>query len=158
MYRGQAKTAYFWVSVILPLLLLLTTVCWVVLRWDALPDAIPLHYDIHGRPEDWGNKAMIWVMPATGLGIYVLLLVSSFFPQTWKIRGEAARANPTLAYAAMAGLIADFRIGATALLCLLTVWGGLSDPGPGWVITAAPLIFLFIPLTRYILRLYVLKR
>lgn len=158
MYRGQAKTAYFWVSVILPLLLLLATVCWVALRWDSLPEAIPLHYNGRGQPDDWGNKTMIWLLPGLGLALYATLLVSSFFPNTWKLRSEAARANPALAYAAMGGLLADYRISVTLLLCFLTIWSGLPDPGPGWVCAAAPYVLIFVPLIRYSLRLYVLKR
>ena len=76
---GTSKV-YFWISVILPLLLLAGAAAWVALTWDAIPEEIPDHFDLAGQPDGWGGRGTIWINLGMGLGFYVLLLVTSFFP------------------------------------------------------------------------------
>jgi uncharacterized membrane protein len=45
---------------------------WVIAAraYPALPDRIPKHFDWKGRPDGWGGKGMIWLMPALGVFMY----------------------------------------------------------------------------------------
>jgi len=38
-----------------------------------LPDRIPTHFDISGRPDAWGTLTMLWFLPAVGSGLYLLM-------------------------------------------------------------------------------------
>lgn len=44
--------------------------------WTRLPERFPVHYDIEGRPDRWGDReALSWFgLPLVGLGITTLLL------------------------------------------------------------------------------------
>ena len=158
MYRGQPKTVYFWITAILPPLALLLTAAWVWLRWDTLAEAIPIHYTGGGVPDDWGPRTYLWALLGVGLLMYALMLIASFFPQTWRIRGETAKANPALTYRAMGGMLGDFRLAITALFCFMTVWGAAGASGPAWIEAAVTYVLIFVPLVRYLLRLYVFRR
>lgn len=42
---------------------------------ESLPDRIPTHYDISGRPNAWGSPELLWLLPAIGTGLYLLMTV-----------------------------------------------------------------------------------
>jgi uncharacterized membrane protein len=44
--------------------------------WPQLPDRLPIHWNIHGEVDGWGNKFMgILFMPLLVLGMYLLMLL-----------------------------------------------------------------------------------
>jgi uncharacterized membrane protein len=46
----------------------------IVLRcWPTLPDQVPAHFGITGRPDRWGGRWNVWVLPILSIAIYVLL-------------------------------------------------------------------------------------
>ena len=48
---------------VLPALLLLRA-------WGSLPDEIPVHFGLTGRPDRWGGRWQAWVVPLVALIIY----------------------------------------------------------------------------------------
>jgi len=55
---------------ILPLLIVLRA-------WDTLPEQIPAHFGITGRPDRWGGRWQAWLLPGVSLVVYVFLSVIS---------------------------------------------------------------------------------
>lgn len=149
---------YFWVSVVLPLLILACGAAFLALNWASIPAQIPSNYDFAGRPQEWSGKLSLWGQLGAAAVLYAVLMVVSFFPNTWRVRGVGKRVDPALALRAAGGLLADFRIGVPAVLTFLAVWSSRAEPGPGWVVTPVMLGLLLIPLIRFLLRLYVLRR
>lgn len=48
--------------------------------WPQLPDRLPVHWNIHGEVDGWGNKFMgLLFVPLIVLGIYVLMVVLPWF-------------------------------------------------------------------------------
>jgi uncharacterized membrane protein len=44
--------------------------------WPQLPDRLPIHWNIHGEVDGWGNKFMgLLLMPIIVLGMYLLMLL-----------------------------------------------------------------------------------
>ena len=58
------------VAGILPLLIVLRA-------WDTLPEQIPTHFGISGRPDRWGGRWQAWLLPVVSLAVYVFLSVMS---------------------------------------------------------------------------------
>jgi hypothetical protein len=53
----------------------------IILRaWDTLPEEIPVHFGITGRPDRWGGRWQAWILPVVALGVYALF---SFITGTW---------------------------------------------------------------------------
>ena len=154
---GTSKV-YFWISVILPLLLLAGTAAWVALTWDAIPEVIPNHFNLAGQPDGWGERGTIWINLGMGLMLYVLLLVTSFFPNSWRVRGLGRRADPNVALPATGGLLADYRLTIPSMMIFVSLWGILGIPGPGWIVSAAMFVLILLPLARFLVRVYVIRR
>jgi hypothetical protein len=52
--------------------LIVLVMLWVMV-WRAyprLPSVIPIHFGLNGRPDRWGGKGTIWLLPIFGLGVY----------------------------------------------------------------------------------------
>lgn len=48
--------------------------------WPQLPDRLPIHWNIHGEVDGWGNKFMgLLFVPLIVLGLYVLMVVLPWF-------------------------------------------------------------------------------
>jgi hypothetical protein len=75
----------------------------IVLKyWAVLPSEIPSHFNGAGQPDAYSGKISLFMMPAIGLGLYLMLSVIRFFPHIcnypWPITEENA---PTQYYLAM---------------------------------------------------------
>jgi len=60
-------------AAVLPLLIILRA-------WDTLPEEIPVHFGITGRPDRWGGRWQAWILPFMALGLYA---VFSYITGTW---------------------------------------------------------------------------
>jgi uncharacterized membrane protein len=52
----------------------------VAMRWSDLPDEIPHHFGLSGRPDRWGPKALIWffaLMPVLVLALLAGTIIAS---------------------------------------------------------------------------------
>lgn len=69
-FRGKASIAMG---------IALLALSWVVATYyyRILPDTVPTHYDLYGRPNGWGSKASLLLAPAilTGVGIALLAVI-----------------------------------------------------------------------------------
>jgi len=46
---------------------------WALNGPERLPDRIPTHFDITGRPNAWGSPGILWILPVVGFGLYLLM-------------------------------------------------------------------------------------
>jgi uncharacterized protein DUF1648 len=45
--------------------------------YPVLPDRIPIHFNWAGRPDGWGHKRMIWLLPVIGVFVYFTFFTAS---------------------------------------------------------------------------------
>jgi uncharacterized membrane protein len=50
--------------------------------WPDLPARVPKHFDIAGKPDAWGAKVNLWVLPLVGVVVYLMLTVVGRIPHT----------------------------------------------------------------------------
>jgi uncharacterized membrane protein len=48
-----------------------------------LPDRIPTHFDLAGHPDRWGPQAMLPLLPAVAVAIYLLITLVARFPSAF---------------------------------------------------------------------------
>ena len=41
--------------------------------WPRLPPTIPMHFNLRGDPDGWGERAWILVLPATALAVFAMM-------------------------------------------------------------------------------------
>jgi uncharacterized protein DUF1648 len=55
----------------------------LVLVWDALPARVPIHFGVTGRPDRYGSKSMLLILPAVAVALTLLLTLVARFPQSF---------------------------------------------------------------------------
>jgi uncharacterized membrane protein len=55
----------------------------LLVTWPDLPDRLPMHFDVSGRPNRWGPRAKLFVLPTISLVLLVGLTVLSRFPHIY---------------------------------------------------------------------------
>jgi uncharacterized membrane protein len=48
-----------------------------------LPQRIPTHFNVGGQPDGWGPPSTLWLLPAVGVGLYLLISVVALFPASF---------------------------------------------------------------------------
>ncbi|MBN2412085.1 DUF1648 domain-containing protein [candidate division KSB1 bacterium] len=51
-----------------------------ILYYGNLPDIIPGHFNIHGEPDAYSGKGIIWILPVAGLVMFIGMSVLVKFP------------------------------------------------------------------------------
>jgi uncharacterized membrane protein len=108
----------------------------IALVWSRLPDAIPMHWDVHGQIDRWSSKPFVFLLPLVTIAVNGLLHALPVFD-------PKLRRNPH-AFSAVA--LHRFRLvmaALFALLCILQVAAAMRYPGAtGRTFTTAVLLLL----------------
>jgi len=57
---------------------------WAVARaWPELPERIPMHFDLAGRPDGWGSRGTVLLLPGASLFLYLMLSAVQRIPARW---------------------------------------------------------------------------
>ena len=90
---------------------ILLAVLIIVHFWAVLPDRIPIHFGFSGKPDAWGDKLMIWLLPTVATIMFVTLTAVSRYPHTFnypvRITEENARHQYLLARSFLVWLKAE---------------------------------------------------
>jgi uncharacterized membrane protein len=90
---------------------ILLAVLIIVHFWAVLPDRIPTHFGFSGQPDAWGDKVMIWLLPAVAAIIFVVFAVVSRYPHAFnypvRITDENAQRQYLLAKSLLVWLKAE---------------------------------------------------
>lgn len=45
----------------------------IALNYSQLPDRVPIHFDITGTPDNYGNKATVWILVGLAIAMYFFM-------------------------------------------------------------------------------------
>ena len=136
----------------------LGTAAWIALaslwaitlyHYNSLPGTIPTHYDLSGKPDRYGKKAMLLLLPLIGTVLFAILGLLNRYPRFFNYPGKLTEANA-------ARLLRILRLGI--LLTFLTItWGTIiaatgQAEGPGWWPLAALVCFIVLPAACFTIR------
>lgn len=93
-----------WVDILLELGAISGLLCCVVITflvWPDLRDRVPIHFGITGKPDAWGAKITILILPVVAFVLNTVFIIISRYPHTFnypvKITPENARKQYFLA-------------------------------------------------------------
>lgn len=79
-------------------LFLILLVIYPFFYFGSLPTSIPIHFGPDGQPDDYGNKIFIFLLPAIGLGLYLLLISVNRYPHTFNYPKKITPENAAYQY------------------------------------------------------------
>ena len=59
------------------LIILVSTILFLILTWSKIPDKVPMHYDFAGNIDRWGSKLEILILPIITWIMYVFKISRS---------------------------------------------------------------------------------
>jgi hypothetical protein len=90
---------------------MLTMLYVTIKSWPLLPDNIPHHFGGSGKPDAWGGKWILWLLPGISLVLYIGLTILSRYPHIynypWPITEKNAAAQYHLARIMIGALKAE---------------------------------------------------
>jgi len=85
-----------WVAEILSLTILIGSFIYLLVNWGLIPDKVPTHFGFSGKPDAWGQKTSLWILPSINLLIWVVLTVASRSPSLLNIPFTIDRNHPVI--------------------------------------------------------------
>ena len=79
-------------------ILLLLLWCLSVYTFLKLPDRIPIHFDLSGQVDKYGNKLLELILPVIATGIYLLLSLLTRYPYIFNYPVRITEANAAKQY------------------------------------------------------------
>lgn len=124
--------------------------------WSALPDSVPRHFGLDGRPDAYGGKDILLLLPITGLIFYLGLTVLGRFPHVlnypWKITSMNAYRQYYLARLLIVSLKAEMIWVFTyiEIIQIRTPLGRAEGVGPAFIPVMLAVFFATIGIYLYL--------
>jgi uncharacterized membrane protein len=65
----------------------------LALVWAALPARVPVHFGVTGRPDRYGSKSLLLILPAIAAVLTLLLTLVARFPQSFNFSVRVTAEN-----------------------------------------------------------------
>ena len=76
-----------------------------ILMFNSLPDEIPIHFGIDGKPTSYSNKYSVFILPIIGLMLYVGLQILNRYPYIFNYPQKVTETNAERQYTLATRLI-----------------------------------------------------
>ncbi len=87
--------------------------------WAVLPSRIPIHFGFYGQPDAWGDKVMIWLLPAVAAMIFIVLAAVSPYPHTFNYPVRITQENARRQYMLARSLLVWLKVEVCWLFALI---------------------------------------
>lgn len=135
---------------------ILVMVTLTLVHWRALPATIPIHFGISGKPDGWGGKESIWVLPLLAVIVNVALSISSVFPAMQNLPFAVDRSRPEVQQLLLQ-MATTMKVAVVMVLAILN-WLMIEVargrlPGLGPFLLPVILAMILIPVSFYLVKL-----
>ena len=114
------------------LLLLGGITLYLIWNWSSIPDKIPMHYDIAGQVDRWGNKIELLFLPILSWGMYILITVAEAFPKAWNTGVRVTEENAHRVYRILKSMIKITKLIVIAMFSYMTICSAVAKNLSSW--------------------------
>jgi len=141
------RTSLDWIIEVAGFSFLVVLIALPLIWYNKLPETIPVHFNAAGEPDGYGGRATLWILPVTGLFMWLLLTVLEAFPQVYNFPVKITPENIVTQYRMATRLI---RILKSVILIIFsfisfqtikTATGGASGLGKAFLPVFLLIIF-----------------
>lgn len=94
---------------------------YLALNWTAMPDSVPSHFGISGRPDAWGPRWNLFLLPACVVVMVSLLSLGKRFPNRFNHLVPITNENRERQRQLGLGLLDDLQVLIAATLCYISI-------------------------------------
>lgn len=130
----------------------------VILAFSGLPDTIPVHFDAAGKPDGFGKKAAIFLLPILATKLYAAMTILNLFPYMFNYPVTITESNAKRQYTMATRLIRRLKLAIVIVFFTITYFTtrsamGLSEGLGLWFLPFA-LVLVFAPLVYYLFKAF----
>ena len=123
--------------------------------WSSLPDQVPTHFGANGKPDDWGSRSMMLILPMVVLVMYSGLTILSRFPHTFNFPVTITENNFEKQYKMAKTLLSFVKLSVIGIFLYIQVFTIRTAQGESAGLGVPFLIFTivgtFIPIMVYMI-------
>lgn len=114
---------YIWVRLIEVFTLLIVVTGFVIpaVLYSGLPNEIPVHFDLNGDPDSYRPKALIWILPAASLLLYLFTTGLAYLPKLLNRRAPVINDKVERLYRRVKLMFSLVKLTGAAILTFITV-------------------------------------
>lgn len=119
---------------------------WLLIIWEYmnLPDIIPIHFDMRGKPDDFGDKSAILGMPVISTFIFFILSIVQQRPQFFNFPVAITPENAKRQYTIAVRVMRILKGGIPMLFLMIELFSRNTKPGEQDMMLPVFFTFLFI--------------
>jgi uncharacterized membrane protein len=95
----------------------------VLFSYTSLPASIPTHFGLGGEPDGWGPRWMIFIFPAIGLSLYLLLTFLARIPHRLNYIWTVTEANAPRQYRLVRVFLSALKTEIVVFFCYIKFTG-----------------------------------
>lgn len=127
---------------VLCLIILISTILFLIVIWSKIPDKVPMHNDFAGNTDRWGSKLEIIILPIITWIIYIFITIIEKFPQIWNTGVEVTEENKERVYSILLHLISTIKFIVVCVFTYLTVQTAVAFELSAWFLPIFILVIL----------------
>jgi hypothetical protein len=118
------------------------------------PGTVPTHFNGAGQADKFGSPSTLWIFPAIGSFIYLLITLIGRHPQSFNYLKPITRENAAAQYGAAVLLLKCLKASLLLLFIIIqwatyfTAKGSIS--GLGWWFIPSLVVLVFLPILYYL--------
>ncbi len=111
-----------------------------------LPDRIPTHFDVLGRPDAWGSSRMLLLLPVIGAALYLLMSWVARYPSAFNFPVRVTPRNRQRLEGLALGMIAWLKAEVVSLFAWIqwTAIRAARHPGKGFSPLFMPILLVAV--------------
>ena len=139
---------------------IILSLLWVILilKFTNIPDTIPIHYSVTGKPDSFGNKTTIFLLPILGTILFAGMTILNNYPHVFNYPTKITNQNAERQYTIATKLIRylKFIIVLTFSFIVFMTFQKVNDKLSGLGIWFIPVFIglIYIPLIYAIIKLF----
>lgn len=127
-----------------------------------LPNTIPVHFNASGQPDSYGAKGTIFILPATGLFIFIIMTLLNKYPQAFNYPVKITAANALRQYANGTRTIRYIKTAVLVVFTFMLLFTGSTATGKtnglGLWFLPLTLAFICIPVAYFIIKSFTIAK
>ena len=132
------------------LVLLIFLWAFTIFSFIKLPALIPIHFDASGRPDNYGNKWTLFLLPVIGSIVYAGITYLNKFPWVFNYMVQITEGNAESQYSFATRMLRILKCSFMIIfsfIALYSYWTAIGHTeAPGWWFLPLILAIIFVPL------------
>ncbi len=138
---------------IICLILAIGVPLYIIINWSNIPDPLPMHYDLAGNVDRWGDKTELIILPIVTLIMYAFMSAIGYFPQVWNTGVSITEENRERVYRTLKYLVKTMKLIVVVDFSYMTINTLMCRDLPIWF-TPVVLLIIFGNITFWLIRLF----